>query len=147
MRLLAPFFRTLQETMLEHAPCSSGTPHIVLLTPGPYNETYFEHAYLSRYLGFTLAEGADLTVRDDRVFLKTVSGLRPVHGILRRLDDDLLRSAGAARRFDARRAGPGAGVARRPRAAGQRLRHGRARVAGAQRVSAERRHCICLASR
>jgi len=86
--LLAPFFRTLQETMLEHAPCPGATPHIVLLTPGPYNETYFEHAYLSRYLGFTLAEGADLTVRDDRVYLKTVSGLRPVHAILRRLDDD-----------------------------------------------------------
>jgi uncharacterized circularly permuted ATP-grasp superfamily protein/uncharacterized alpha-E superfamily protein len=86
--LLAPFFRTLQETLLEHAPCPNGTPHIVLLTPGPYNETYFEHAYLSRYLGFTLAEGADLTVRDDRVYLKTVTGLRPVHGILRRLDDD-----------------------------------------------------------
>ena len=88
VRLLAPFFRTLQETLLEHAPSHNGTPHIVLLTPGPYNETYFEHAYLSRYLGFTLAEGADLTVRDDKVFLKTVTGLRPVHGILRRLDDD-----------------------------------------------------------
>ena len=43
----------------------------MLLTPGPYNETYFEHAYLARYLGFTLVEGADLTVRDSRVFLKT----------------------------------------------------------------------------
>ena len=62
MQLLAPFFRTLQQAMLEHAPCRSGTPHIVLLTPGPYNETYFEHACLSRYLGFTLAKGADLTL-------------------------------------------------------------------------------------
>jgi uncharacterized circularly permuted ATP-grasp superfamily protein/uncharacterized alpha-E superfamily protein len=88
VRLLAPFFRTLQETMVEGSPRESGTPHIVLLTPGPYNETYFEHAYLSRYLGFTLAEGADLTVRDDRVWLKTVTGLQPVNGILRRLDDD-----------------------------------------------------------
>ena len=85
---LAPFFRTLQETLLEGAPHEGSPPHIVLLTPGPYNETYFEHAYLSRYLGFTLVEGADLTVRDDRVYLKTVTGLRPVHGILRRLDDD-----------------------------------------------------------
>ena len=40
----------------------------MLLTPGPYNETYFEHAYLARYLGFTLVEGGDLTVRDRRVF-------------------------------------------------------------------------------
>jgi len=59
----------------------------VLLTPGPFNETYFEQSYLARYLGFTLAEGADLTVRDRRVFLKTVEGLQPVDVILRRVDD------------------------------------------------------------
>jgi len=62
-------------------------PRIVLLTPGPFNETYFEHAYLARYLGFTLVEGADLTVRDRRVFLKTVNDLQPVDVILRRVDD------------------------------------------------------------
>ncbi len=59
----------------------------MLLTPGPYNETYFEHAYLSRYLGFTLVEGSDLTVRDHRVYLKTLGGLQRVDVILRRLDD------------------------------------------------------------
>ena len=64
------------------------TPRIVLLTPGPYNETYFEHAYLARYLGLPLVEGSDLTVRDERVYLKTMHGLERVHGILRRLDDD-----------------------------------------------------------
>ena len=94
---LAPFFRTLQETLLKTSPFTRGTgaagsgdgsPHVVLLTPGPFNETYFEHAYLARYLGFTLVEGGDLTVRGDRVYLKTVAGLEPVHGILRRLDDD-----------------------------------------------------------
>lgn len=85
---LAPFFRSLQETLLSRAPSAGATPHIVLLTPGRYNETYFEHAYLSRYLGFTLVEGADLTVRDDHVFLKTVGGLRRVHAVLRRVDDD-----------------------------------------------------------
>ncbi len=58
-----------------------------MLTPGPYNETYFEHAYLARYLGFTLVEGADLTVRDRRVFIKTLEGLQPVNVIFRRLDD------------------------------------------------------------
>ena len=88
VHMLASFFRTLQETLLAFAPSAAEVPHIVLLTPGPYNETYFEHAYLARYLGFTLAEGSDLTVRDDRVYLKTVNGLERVHGILRRLDDD-----------------------------------------------------------
>ena len=61
---------------------------MVLLTPGPHNETYFEHVYLARYLGFQLVEGADLTVRDRRVFLKTLEGLQPVDVILRRTDDD-----------------------------------------------------------
>ena len=63
-------------------------PLIVLLTPGPYNETYFEHALLARYLGFALVEGSDLTVRDGCVWLKTVDGLQRVHAILRRQDDD-----------------------------------------------------------
>ncbi len=88
VQLLAPFFRTLQDTLLTHAPADGATPHVVLLTPGRYNETYFEHAYLSRYLGFTLAEGADLVVRNDVCYLKTVGGLRRVHVILRRVDDD-----------------------------------------------------------
>lgn len=63
---------------------------IVLLTPGPYNETYFEHAYLARYLGLTLVEGSDLTVRDQRLYLKTLHGLEPVHGLLKRMDDEFL---------------------------------------------------------
>ncbi|WP_165392836.1 circularly permuted type 2 ATP-grasp protein [Corticibacter populi] len=63
---------------------------IVLLTPGPYSETYFEHIYLARYLGITLVEGGDLVVREQRVWLKTIKGLEPVHVIIRRLDDDYL---------------------------------------------------------
>ena len=59
-----------------------------MLTPGPYNETYFEHAYLARQLGVPLVEGTDLTVRDDTVYLKTLAGLKRVHTLLRRLDDD-----------------------------------------------------------
>ena len=85
---LAPFFETLKDSILTAAPCDEPSPYVVLLTPGPYNETYFEHTYLARHLGFPLVEGADLTVRHDRVFLKTISGLRQVHAILRRLDDD-----------------------------------------------------------
>jgi uncharacterized circularly permuted ATP-grasp superfamily protein/uncharacterized alpha-E superfamily protein len=82
---LASFFRSEREALMSLA--KSDHPQIVLLTPGPLNETYFEHSYLARYLGFTLVEGADLTVRDRRVFLKTVEGLRPVDVILRRVDD------------------------------------------------------------
>jgi uncharacterized circularly permuted ATP-grasp superfamily protein/uncharacterized alpha-E superfamily protein len=82
---LAPFFRAQREALTALAACNN--PRIVLLTPGPYNETYFEHAYLARYLGFTLVEGADLTVRDRCVFLKTVEGLEQVDVILRRVDD------------------------------------------------------------
>ncbi|MBV9342671.1 MAG: circularly permuted type 2 ATP-grasp protein [Acidobacteria bacterium] len=82
---LAPFFRAQREALASLAQCDN--PRIVLLTPGPYNETYFEHSYIARYLGFTLVEGADLTVRDRRVYLKTVDGLEQVDVILRRVDD------------------------------------------------------------
>ncbi len=86
---LARFATELRESLEQLAPPAAGdTPRIVLLTPGPYNETYFEHAYLARFLGCTLAEGADLTVRDNRVYLKTLSGLLQVDVILRRLDED-----------------------------------------------------------
>ncbi len=86
---LSSFFHELRQMLFAGAaPDAGGAPHVVVLTPGPYNETYFEHAYLARQLGFPLVEGGDLTVRDERVFMKTVSGLRPVHAVLRRLDDD-----------------------------------------------------------
>ncbi len=84
---LASFFRDFRETLTRLAPSGRSQPRIVLLTPGPWNETYFEHSYLARYLGFTLVQGADLTVREDRVFLKSLEGLRPVDVILRRMDD------------------------------------------------------------
>src|SRR5206468_5890407 len=84
----ASFFAALRESLLRWAPRGDAAPLVVLLTPGPYNETYFEHALLARYLGFALVEGSDLTVRDGRVWLKTVEGLKRVHAILRRQDDD-----------------------------------------------------------
>ena len=84
---LADFFRTEREMLFGLAPSHARNPSAVLLTPGPHNETYFEHAYLARYLGFPLVEGGDLTVRDQRVFLKTLEGLQPVDVILRRVDD------------------------------------------------------------
>ncbi|MDB5912640.1 MAG: hypothetical protein JWP22_1315 [Ramlibacter sp.] len=87
---LAATYRGLLESMTAMCPTGGAEPRIVLLTPGPYNETYFEHAYLARYLGLTLVEGSDLTVRGDRLYLKTLRGLEPVHGVLKRLDDEFL---------------------------------------------------------
>jgi len=84
---LASFFRNERDLLRLLAPGRSDNPNVVLLTPGPHNETYFEHAYLARYLGFTLVEGGDLTVRDRRVFLKTLEGLQSVDVIFRRVDD------------------------------------------------------------
>jgi uncharacterized circularly permuted ATP-grasp superfamily protein len=85
VRRLAPFFRAQRDALIAMA--RRENPRVVLLTPGPHNETYFEHSFLAKYLGFTLVVGADMTVRDRRVFLKTVSGLEQVDVILRRVDD------------------------------------------------------------
>jgi uncharacterized circularly permuted ATP-grasp superfamily protein/uncharacterized alpha-E superfamily protein len=87
VRRLASFFRSFRDTLLNLSPSRRDNPRVVLLTPGPFNETYFEHSYLVRYLGFTLVQGGDLTVRGSRVFLKTLDGLKPVDVILRRVDD------------------------------------------------------------
>jgi len=129
VRRLAPFFDLWQSALAQLAPRHRENPRIVLLTPGPYAETYFEHVYLARQLGLTLAEGADLTVRDAKVFLKTLGGLQQVDVILRRLDDDYcdpveLRpesAIGVAGLLDAVRAGSvavanalGAGVVETP---------------------------------
>lgn len=87
VRRLAGYFSALRDALQHYAPHDGEPVLSVVLTPGPYNETYFEHAFLSRYLGFPLVEGGDLVVRRDRVWLKTVEGLRRVHAILRRQDD------------------------------------------------------------
>ena len=85
---LAGFFLATQNALAQLAPRQTERARVVMLTPGPHNETYFEQAYLSRYLGYMLVEGQDLTVRDNHVFLKTLSGLERVDVILRRVDDD-----------------------------------------------------------
>jgi uncharacterized circularly permuted ATP-grasp superfamily protein/uncharacterized alpha-E superfamily protein len=90
---LAPSYSQLSATLAQAARAimrgseRDGSPHMVLLSPGPYSETYFEHVFLARYLGLTLVEGKDLTVRDDKLYLKTLGGLERVHAVLRRLDD------------------------------------------------------------
>jgi uncharacterized circularly permuted ATP-grasp superfamily protein/uncharacterized alpha-E superfamily protein len=85
---LAPYFAAMRESLGSLATANFENPRIVLLTPGPYNEAYFEHSYLSRYLGYALVQGNDLTVRDANVYLKTLGGLQRVDVILRRVDDD-----------------------------------------------------------
>src|SRR5271170_8453766 len=83
---VAPFFQALQAEIF--ALNRRDDARASLLTPGPMNETYFEHAYLARYLGLLLVEGEDLSVKDDGVFIRTVSGLRRTEVILRRVDAD-----------------------------------------------------------
>ena len=70
---IASSYRRLLDTVERQAAQLAGghTPRVVLLTPGPYSETYFEHAYLARYLGLPLVEGGDLAVRGQRLFLMT----------------------------------------------------------------------------
>jgi uncharacterized circularly permuted ATP-grasp superfamily protein/uncharacterized alpha-E superfamily protein len=84
VKSLSPFFQKMRDSLLELSPRSRETPRIVLLTPGPYNETFFEQAYLARQLGYTLVEGEDLTMRDGHIWLKTLEGLQPIDVILRR---------------------------------------------------------------
>ena len=83
---LAGFFRSLREALVAAAP-DKEDPRVVLLTPGPRSETYFEHAFLAGYLGYPLVQGADLTAREGKVWFNAVDGRRRVDVILRRLDD------------------------------------------------------------
>ena len=97
---LSGFFRTMHDSLVHWGRLCAARgdrpmllrdgemPLIVLLTPGQRSESYYEQAYLARYLGLTLVEGDDLTVRDGVVFLKTLAGLHRVHVIMRRVDDE-----------------------------------------------------------
>jgi uncharacterized circularly permuted ATP-grasp superfamily protein/uncharacterized alpha-E superfamily protein len=87
VRRVRDFFGEMRES-LRSLFDGSANPLVVILTPGPFNETYFEHAYMARQLGLPLVEGQDLTVRNETVYLKTLGGLKRVHTIVRRLDDD-----------------------------------------------------------
>lgn len=87
VRRLSSFFHTVRHTLASLASHKTDTPRIVVLTPGAYSSTYFEHAYLANYLGFPLVQGGDLTVRNGKVWLKSLNGLSEVDVILRRMDD------------------------------------------------------------
>jgi uncharacterized circularly permuted ATP-grasp superfamily protein/uncharacterized alpha-E superfamily protein len=84
---LSNFLDTLRTMLFELAPHHKENPRIVLLTPGQRNEAYFEHAYLASVMGYTLVQGEDLMVKDEAVWLKTLSGLEQVDVIWRRVDD------------------------------------------------------------
>ncbi|HEY6505849.1 MAG TPA: circularly permuted type 2 ATP-grasp protein, partial [Chitinophagaceae bacterium] len=87
VKRLSPYFDSLQYALTNMAPRNTDNPRVVILTPGPDNETYFEHSYLAAYLGLTLVQGNDLMVKDNYVWLKTIDGLEKVDVILRRVDD------------------------------------------------------------
>lgn len=87
VRKISSYFQTLKNTLIHLSSRNKDNPRIVMLSPGPTNETYFEHAYISSFMGFTLAFGQDLTVSDGFVWLKTLKGLEKVDVIIRRVDD------------------------------------------------------------
>ncbi len=84
---ISSYFQTFKNTLVDLSTRNKENPRIVLLSPGPTNETFFEHAYLSSFMGFTMAFGPDLTVSDGYVWLKTIKGLEKVDVIIRKLDD------------------------------------------------------------
>src|SRR6202043_937225 len=90
LRPVEDYGSRLVAAMREIAPAGCRDPQIVLLSPGIYNSAYFEHVFLAREMGVPLVVGSDLVVEDDRVYMRTISGLRPVHTIYRRLNDDFL---------------------------------------------------------
>ena len=90
LRPVDDYGRRLLSAMAEIAPEGVGDPQVVLLSPGIYNSAYFEHVFLAREMGVPLVEGADLVVEDDRVWMRTTGGRRPVHTIYRRIGDDFL---------------------------------------------------------
>jgi uncharacterized circularly permuted ATP-grasp superfamily protein/uncharacterized alpha-E superfamily protein len=87
VRRLTPYYHAMHKALIDIAPRHTSRPHIVLLTPGQSNESYFEHSFLSSNLGFTLVQGDDLMVKDEQVWLKTLEGLEKVDVIVRRVDD------------------------------------------------------------
>ncbi len=89
VQLVAPTYRALLENLQRLSPAGAAS-HVALLTPGPFNENYFEHASLARYLGLTLVEGSDLIVRDEQLYLKTLTGLVQVHALLTMVEDEYL---------------------------------------------------------
>jgi uncharacterized circularly permuted ATP-grasp superfamily protein len=90
VRPIEQYSQALLSTLRSLAPDGVGEPTIVLLTPGVYNSAYYEHSFLARQMGIELVEGRDLVVHDNMVYMRTTRGLKRVHVIYRRVDDDFL---------------------------------------------------------
>ena len=93
IRPVSNYGQRLHDALVEVAPEGFASPQVVLLSPGTYNSSYFEHIFLAREMGVPLVEGSDLVVEDDYVFMKSIDGLHPVHVIYRRIGDDFLDPA------------------------------------------------------
>ena len=87
VRSVSQYGQRLHQKLCEVAAEGVSDPEVVLLSPGVFNSAYFEHIFLAREMGVPLVEGRDLVVDDDRVFMKTVNGLKRVDVIYRRIDD------------------------------------------------------------
>ena len=121
---VAPFFRDLRAGM--KASGERSEPRICILTPGPYSETYFEHAYLARYLGFLLVEGDDLVVGEGRrVYVRTIAGLKRADVIWRQVDAEWIDPMELNSDLAPRRAGFDR---RDPRGRRRRRKHARLRA-------------------
>ena len=90
IRPVSNYGQKLHEALVETAPQGVNDPQVVLLSPGTYNSAYFEHIFLAREMGVPLVEGSDLVVENDKVYMKTINGLEPVHVIYRRVNDEFL---------------------------------------------------------
>ncbi len=116
------YSQALLATLRALAPSSGGEPAIALLTPGVFNSAYFEHAFLARQMRHRAAEGRDLVVHDNFVYMRTTAGLKRLDVIYRRIERRLHRPVGVPRRFLPGRSRSGMPTARQ-RESGERSRH------------------------
>src|SRR6186713_700625 len=90
VRMVNNYPLLLHQILLSLSPVPVSKPRVVLLTPGIYNSAYYEHTFLARQMGVMLVEGRDLVIDNQKVYMKTTKGLKQVHVIYRRLDDEFL---------------------------------------------------------
>ncbi len=88
IKRIKPFYDDFNQSISNLNAVEGAEKRVALLTPGPANETYFEQSFLAKNLGFKLVEGADLTVRDNQLYVKTLQDIHPIRTLLRRLDSE-----------------------------------------------------------